>query len=81
MLVVKNLPANEGDIREAGSVPGLGRSPGEGHSNPLQYFLPGESHRQRSLVGYGPWGRKESNMTECLNNNGRQKRSIPESFL
>ena len=36
-LVVKNLPANVGDIRDAGSVPGLGRSPGGGHGNPLQY--------------------------------------------
>ena len=36
-LVVKNLPANVGDIRDAGSVPGLGRSSGEGHDNPLQY--------------------------------------------
>ena len=37
MLAVKNPPANEGDIREAGSVPGLGRSPGGGHGNPLRY--------------------------------------------
>ena len=36
-LVVKNLPVNAGDIRDVGSIPGLGRSPGEGHSNPLQY--------------------------------------------
>jgi len=36
-LVVKNLPANAGDIREVGSIPGSGRSPGEGHGNPLQY--------------------------------------------
>ena len=36
-LVVKNLPANAGNIRDAGSNPGLGRSPGEWHSNPLQY--------------------------------------------
>jgi len=35
--VVKNLSANAGDIRDASSVPGLGRSPGEGHGNPLQY--------------------------------------------
>ena len=34
---VKNLPANAGDTRDADSIPGLGRSPGEGHSNPLQY--------------------------------------------
>ena len=36
-LVVKNLPADAGDIRDAGSVPSLGRSPGEGQGNPLQY--------------------------------------------
>ena len=35
VLVVKNLPANAGDIRDSGSVPGLGRSPGEGHGSPL----------------------------------------------
>ena len=36
-LVVKNLPANAGDLRDLGSIPGLGRSPEEGHGNPLQY--------------------------------------------
>ena len=36
-LVVKNPPANAGDIRDMGSIPELGRSPGEGHGNPLQY--------------------------------------------
>ena len=36
-LVVKNPPANAGDRRDAGSVPGSGRSPGGGHGNPLQY--------------------------------------------
>ena len=51
--VVKNLPANAGD---AGSIPGLGRSPKEGNGNPLQ--LPGRSHGQRSLTGYSPWGHK-----------------------
>ena len=35
-LAVKNLPANAGDIRDAGLIPGSGRSPGEGHGNPLQ---------------------------------------------
>ena len=38
VLVVKNLPANAGDIRDMGSNPGSGRSPGGGHGNPLQYF-------------------------------------------
>ena len=37
VLVVKNPPANAGDLRDVGSNPGLGRSPGGGHGNPLQY--------------------------------------------
>ena len=37
MLVVKNLPANEGDIKDTGSIPGWGRFPGGGHGSPLQY--------------------------------------------
>ena len=37
--MVKNLPVNGGDIRDAGSIPGSGRSPGGGHGNPLQYCL------------------------------------------
>ena len=36
-LVVKNPPASMGDIKDVGSIPGLGRYPGRGHSNPLQY--------------------------------------------
>ena len=38
--MVKNLPANPGAIRDVGSIPGLGRSPGGGHGNPLQYSCP-----------------------------------------
>jgi len=37
VLVVKNLPANAGDIRDSGLIPGSGRPPGGGHGNPLQY--------------------------------------------
>ena len=37
VLVVKNLPANAVDLRDAGSIPGLGRFPGGSHGNPLQY--------------------------------------------
>ena len=44
--VVKNLPANAGDKRDVGSIPGSGRSPGEGNGSPLQY-----SQGQRSLAG------------------------------
>ena len=43
-----------------GSIPGLGRSPGGGHGNPLQYSCLENLHGQRSLVGYSPWGHKES---------------------
>ena len=42
-LVVKNPLANAGDVRDEGSIPGLGRSPGEGHGNPLQYPCPENS--------------------------------------
>ena len=52
VLVLKNPPANAGDIKGASSIPGLGRSPEEGHGTPV--FLPGEPHGQRSLVGYSP---------------------------
>ena len=37
VLEVKNLPAKAGDVRDMGSIPGLGRSPGGGHGNPLEY--------------------------------------------
>ena len=37
-LMVKNLPANAGDVRDVGSIPGPGRSPGEGNGNPVQDF-------------------------------------------
>ena len=40
LLVVKNLPANAGDIRDVGLIPGSGRSLGGGHDNPLQYSCP-----------------------------------------
>ena len=53
-LVVKNLPANAGDTRDVGSIPGLGRSPGERARQPTPVSLPGESHGQRNLAGFSP---------------------------
>ena len=44
-------------------IPGLGRSPGEGHGIPLQYSCLENLHGQRSMVGYTPWGCKELDMT------------------
>ena len=50
---------------DAVSIPGVGRSPGGGNGNQLQ-FLPGKSHGPRSLAVYCPWSHKESNTTEHL---------------
>ena len=58
--MVKDLPANVGDMS---SIPGLTRSL-ERKWQPTPVFLPGKVHGQRSLVGYSPWDRKESDMTE-----------------
>ena len=62
--MVKNLLANAGDVRDTGSIPGSGRSLGEGHGNPLQYSCLGESHGHGSLAGYGPLGHTEWDVTE-----------------
>ena len=51
------------NVGEMGSIPGLGRSPGGGHGNPLQYSCLENPHGQRGLVGYSPWGRKETDTT------------------
>ena len=59
----KEFTSNVGDL---GLIPGLGRSPGGGHGNPLQYSCLENLHGQRSLVGYSPWGHKESDITEQL---------------
>ena len=60
--LVKNPPTNAGDV---GSIPGLGKSPGEGNGNSLQYSCLGNP-LERSLAGYSPWDSKESNVTERL---------------
>ena len=63
-LAVKKSPVSTGDVRDVGSIPGWGRSPGGGHGNPLQYSCLENPHGQRSLAGCSPWGRKELDMTE-----------------
>ena len=61
--MINNLPDNAGDIRDAGSIPGLGRSPGGGKGNPLQYYC------QENSMDRGAWQAtvhgvaKESNRT------------------
>ena len=54
--MVKNPPANAGDVRDVGLIPGSGRSPREGHGNPLQYSCLENPHGQRSLVGLQSMG-------------------------
>ena len=49
MLVVKNRPANAGDIKDVGSIPASGRFPGGGHGNPLQYSC------MENLINRGAW--------------------------
>ena len=61
--MLKNPSVNAGDPRGAGLFPESGRSPGVGYGTPTPVFLPGKSHRQRSLAGYSPRGHKETNMT------------------
>ena len=63
--MVKNQPANAGNTRDRGSIPGLGRSPWRRAWQLAPVSLPGESHGQRSLVGYDALGYKESDMTEA----------------
>ena len=52
------------NVEDLGSIPGLGRSPEGGHSNPLQYSCLENLHGERGLVGYSPWGQKELDTTE-----------------
>jgi len=65
-LVVKNPLPYAGYTRDAGSIPGSGRPPRMRKWYPTPVFLLGESHGWRSLVGYSPWGHKESESTEHL---------------
>ena len=69
--MVKNLPAKAGEVRDAGSIPGLGRSPGEGNGNPLQYSC------LENPMDRGAWqatvhsGRKKSDTTQVTQHTGR----------
>ena len=64
--MVKNPPASVGDIRDMGSIPGSGRSPGGGNDNPLQYSCLENPMDREALQAYSPCGCKESDMTEML---------------
>ena len=66
----KKKKKSASNVGDPGSIPGSGRSPGEGRAwQPTSVFFPGEFHGQRSLVGDSLWGHKELDPTEQLNNN------------
>ena len=61
--MVKNLPANVGDARDANLISGWG-DPWRRKWQPTPVFLPGKFHGQRNLAGYSPWSFKESDTTD-----------------
>ena len=63
-LVVKNSPAGSGDIRDPGSIPGLGRSPGKGNGNPLQDSCLENPMDRGAWQATAHGGHKESDITE-----------------
>ena len=63
--MVKNPPANAGDLRDAGLIL-RSKIPWRRVWQPTPVFLPGEFHGQRSVADYSPWGRKELDVTEQL---------------
>ena len=63
--MVKNLPAKAGDRMRRGFNPLVRKIPWRRARQPILVFLPGESHGQRRLVGYGPQGHKESDTAEA----------------
>ena len=62
--MVKNPPVSAGDTEDVASIPGLGRSPGVGNSNLLQYSC--LRNEQRRLAAYSPYSHKESDTSEQL---------------
>ena len=65
-LVAQTVKESACSMEDLGSISRLGRSPGGGHGNPLQYSCLENPYGQRSLVNCSPWGRKELDTTERL---------------
>ena len=72
----KESACNAGNL---GSIPGLGRSPGGGHGNPLWYSCLENPHERRSLLGYSPWGHEGSDITEQLSTAQPRRSSTTET--
>ena len=82
-LVVKNLPANAGDIKDTSPNPASGRSSGGGHGNPPWYSCQENPHGQRSSADYSPQGRTESDTSEATKHTKviRDKLTVPNRLL
>ena len=78
--LVKNLPAYAGDTRDAGSIPGLGRSPGGGHGNPFQCSCL-ENPWAEETGDYSQWGHKEWDTTEHAPREERPGKNTPNLSL
>ena len=70
VLVVKNLPAEAGDIRDMSLIPGSGRFPWRRAWQPTSGFLPGKVHGQRSLAGCSPWSYKTEHVCMRVEGDG-----------
>ena len=77
----KESACNAGDTEEPVSSPESGKMPCRRARQPTPVFLPGESCGQSSLVGFSPWGHKESDRTEQLSTQGRLKKETIYSHL
>ena len=66
MVLVEKLSANVGDVRDAGSIFGIGRSFGRGHGNILQYSCLENAMDGGAWLVYSPWSHKELDMTEAI---------------
>ena len=63
--MLKNLPANAGDLRDASLIPGVGKIPWMRAQEPIPVLLPAESHRQKSLAGFNPVDHRQLDTTEA----------------
>ena len=62
-------------------IPGLGRSPGEGHGNPVQYSCLENPMDRWSLAGYSPWGHKELDTTEATQHTSCAYKKLAKSLM
>ena len=77
--MVQNLPANTGDARDAGLIPGLGRSPGGGNGNPLQYSCLENTMDRGAWWATVHWVADESDTMEQLNTHTKYSIYVPMS--